>query len=42
MLIVKISINEDDFIKQPQNLLDNIDLNTVSMREQTTKKVKRF
>lgn len=35
-------INEDDLINQLQDLLNDIDLNTVSMREQITNEVKRF
>jgi hypothetical protein len=35
-------INEDDLIAQLQDLLDDIDLNTVSMREKITNEVRRF
>lgn len=35
-------INEDDLIAQLQDLLDGIDLNTVSMREKITNEVRRF
>lgn len=35
-------INEDDLIEQLKEILDDIDLNTVSMREKITSEVKRF
>ncbi len=35
-------INEEDLIKQLQELLDDIDLNMVSMREKISQEVKRF
>ena len=35
-------INEDDLIKQLQNLIDNIEIQTVPMREKITNEVKRF
>lgn len=35
-------INEDDLIKQLQNLIDDIEIQTVPMREKITSEVKRF
>lgn len=35
-------INEDDLIKQLQNLIDDLDIQTVPMREKISEEVKRF
>lgn len=36
------AINEDDLIEQLKEILNDMDLNTVSMREKITQEVKRF